>query len=106
MSSGNKKMTLQEVIRGCEDLDDELVVYAEKIDGKFHALSETCLLALTEDEQDMHTDDIAKLKCPGFTYCLEVYLIQELMRDMNAESNEMSIDAKVARIIYYMENDA
>ena len=68
--------------------------------------SEAVLLELTEEEQEMKTNEVANRKCPGFSYCMEMYLVQEMMRDLDTSFEKMDMDKKVDRVIYYIEYDA
>lgn len=98
-------MTLREVILASDTLDEDLVVYAKKIGGRFLDSSDAVLLDLTEDEQAMKVDELALLKCPGFSYFLEMFLIQEMIEDLDTLS-ESDKNVRVTRILYYAEYDA
>ncbi len=95
-------MNLRDVIVNGLSIDEDLVLYAKKVDGKLLPSSEAVLLELTEEERDLETDELAKKKCPGFSYCMEMFLIHELLQDLET----MDIDKKVERVIYYIEYDA
>ena len=99
-------MNLQDVILASPTIDGDLVLYAERIAGQLLPSSEAVLLQLTDEENDMKTDEVAKRKCPGFRYCMEMFLIQEFMQDLDAGAKRMDADEKVERVIYYIENDA
>ena len=99
-------MNLGEVIKASSMMREDLVLYAKKIEGHFSPLSEAVLLELTEEEQDMKVAEVAARKCPGFSYCMEMFLIQELTSDFGSLSEEMEIDKKIDRVIYYIEYDA
>ncbi len=70
-------MDLKRVITNSSDMNEDLVVYAKKIDGRFLSSSEAVLLELTEEEQDLKTNEIADKKCPGFSYFLEMFIIKD-----------------------------
>ncbi len=99
-------MDLQEIITNSLSIGDDLVVYAKKIDGKFLNSSEAVLLELTEEEQEMKTDEIANKKCPGFHYFMEMFLINEMMEDFNNVEPNKNIAQKIERLIHYVEFDA
>ena len=94
-------MNLKEVIIENPQSADNLVLYARLIDGKLLPNSDVVLLELTDEELEMKTDEIANRKCPGFSYCIEVSLLKEMIN----EYDELS-DEKISRLIYYIENDA
>jgi hypothetical protein len=96
-------VNLREVIISSATINEDLVLYAKRVDGKLLPTSEAVLLELTEEENEMKTNEIAAKRCPGFSYCMEMFLIQEMMQDLNSMED---IDAKVDRMIYYIENDA
>lgn len=98
-------ITLREVILASDTLDEDLVVYAKKIGDRFLDSSDAVLLSLTEDEQAIKTDELARLKCSGFSYFLEMFLIQEMIEDLDP-LNESERNARVARVICYAEYDA
>lgn len=99
-------MNLRDVILASPTTSEDLVVYAKRVNGRLLPSSEAVLLDLTEEEQDLNTYEVADRKCPGFSYCMERYLIQEMMEAFQALPENMDIDKKVDRIIYYIENDA
>jgi hypothetical protein len=45
------------------------------------------------------------MKCPGFTYCMKMSLIQEIMQDL-CHDPKMDMAQKIERVIYYIEFDA
>jgi hypothetical protein len=99
-------MDLRKVIADSLELNDELVVYAKKIDGRFISSSEAILLELTEEEQDLKTNEIADKKCPGFSYFLEMFLIKEMMDDFENIEPKKNLDQKIETVIHYAEFDA
>ena len=99
-------MNLREVIINSLTIDADLVLYAKRINGQLLPLSEAILLELTEEEQGIKTDEIANTKCPGFSYCMEMFLIQEIMQGFDALSENVGIDKMIDRVIYYIEYDA
>ncbi|MDI3320462.1 hypothetical protein [Pinibacter soli] len=99
-------MNLKEAILNSATINDDLVLYARKIDGKLLPSSEVILLELTEEEMEMNTTDITNQKCPGFSYCMEMFLIKDMMKDIDWLPEKMDTDKVVERIIYYIEFDA
>ncbi len=99
-------MTLREIILSSPDLNEGLVVYAKRVGGQFAGSSEAVLLDLTEDERELNTNEVAKIKCPGFSYCLEMFLIQEMMEGLDKDSSKREKEERVARILYFMDYDA
>lgn len=99
-------MNLKDVLLASFTIDKDLVLYAKRIDGQLLPTSETVLLELTEEEQDMFTYEVANRKCPGFSYCMEMFLIQEMMTDLETLTEKIDIDKKIDRVIYYIEHDA
>src|SRR5688500_8810168 len=99
-------MNLRDVIIANSTINEDLVLYAKRIDGQLLPSSEAVLLELTEEEQGMNTDEVSNRKCPGFSYCMEMFLIQEMMQDLDALAEKMDMNKKIDRVIYYIENDA
>lgn len=99
-------MDLQEIIISSASFPYDAVVYAKEIKGKFLSSSEAVVLELTDEEQCIRTDDIAESKCPGFSYFLEMFLIQEMMHDFKTITPQMSIEQKIDIILHYAEFDA
>ena len=99
-------MNLRDVIIASRTINENLVLYAKRIDGQLLPSSETVLLELTENERSMNFYEIANRKCPGFSYCMEMFLIQEMMEDLDKLEEEIDKEKRVARIIYYIEYDA
>ena len=99
-------MNLRDVIIAGSTINENLVLYAKRIDGQLLPSSEAILLELTEEEQDMKTEEVANRKCPGFSYCMEMFLVQDLMQDLDTLTEKMDTDKKIDRVIYYIEHDA
>lgn len=99
-------MDLRKIIENHSDINEDLVVYAKKIDGRFLSSSETVLLELTEEEQGMKTDEIAKSKCPELSYFLEMFLVKEMMEDLANVEPKRTIEQKIETVIHYAEFDA
>ena len=88
-------MDLRKVITDSSHIDENLVVYAKKIDGKFLSTSEAILLELTEDERNMKVNEIADSKCPGLSYFLEMFLIKDMMQDLENNNPQKTIEQKL-----------
>ena len=101
-----QKMNLREIIADYSNLNEDLVVYAKKDNSKFLNSSEAILLDLTEEEKEMKVYEIEKAKCPGFTYFLEMFLIKELMEDLENSDTRKTLEEKIDHVIYYAEYDA
>jgi hypothetical protein len=99
-------MTIREVISKADELNEYLVIYAKRQDGKFLSSSEAVLLDLTDEEKELLTHEIANKYCPGFDYFLEVFLVKEMVEDLRASEEYKSLEKQVERIIYYAEFDA
>lgn len=100
------KMIISAVILNIEDLSDEAVVYAKKINGRFESCSEVVLLELPEEDLDLSTKDISKKYCPGFEYFLEGFIVKEMVQDMRVVPDYKTVEQQVKRVIYYAEFDA
>lgn len=103
-------MTLEQVILNCLDheVDEYKIyqVYAKRHGGSFMAQSEAIVLALTEEEIELKTKDLAALKCPGFDYFLELDMIQDFYHDIQSLEEFDTDEKRVKRVIYYAEFDA
>jgi hypothetical protein len=105
-----EEMILSEAILNCNDYSDTeetmYSVYAKRIDGKFQPDSEALILELTLEEMEMKWSEIAKMKCPGFDYFLEMFVLKDFNDDLLNLKEFKSDIKKVERIIYYAEFDA
>lgn len=99
-------MTLSEIIINCEIYNEFAFVYAKKQRDKFFANSEAIVLEPDNSELHTNTTEIAKQKCTGYDYFLEVFVIQDLFRDLKELAEYKLDEKKIERIIYYAENDA
>ena len=99
-------MTLGEIIINCSDYNEISFVYAKKQNDKFLINSEAIVLVLDENEMETNTTEIARQKCPGFDYFLEIFIIQEILDDLKELIEYKSNEKKIERVIYYAENDA
>lgn len=61
---------------------------------------------LNEEELYSPIKEIANQRCPGFDYFLEVFLVKEILEDLNSSVGFKSLEQQVDRIIHYAELDA
>ena len=101
-----QEMTLSEIIINCENFNEFSFVYAKRLNDKFIANSEAIVLELDESEMQTNTAEIARKKCPGYDYFLEVFIIQDMFKDLKELEGYKLDEKKIERIIYYAENDA
>ncbi|SDG78540.1 hypothetical protein SAMN05421827_11141 [Pedobacter terrae] len=103
-------MKLSEVILSHNeyvDSDETIhVVFAKKPDDRFQSFSEALVLKLSTEEMELDLNQISNSKCIGFTYFLEMFIIQDFLGGLQNTDNYNSNDDKVNRVIYYAENDA
>jgi len=99
-------MDIQKLIANVNDLPDDAVIYAKRVEGRFHHSSEAVSIELTEEEIDEMTEDISAKYCPGYDYFLEVALIKELLEDIADDPEFNSVEEKARRVIHYAEFDA
>ena len=99
-------MTLTEIITNINVQEEESIIFATKLNGKFQPASEAIILKITEDELEIPMADIAKKYCPGFDYFLEVFLAKEMLEDLNTSIGFKFLDQQINRIIHYAEFDA
>jgi hypothetical protein len=95
-------MKLIELIAKIKEIDKKSVLYVKRIDRHFSCESEVIILNLTEEELGWKTFEVTEKKCPEFEYFLEVFLVNEIIEDL--EKNE-SVKAKSNRLIHYAEFD-
>ncbi|KIA94281.1 hypothetical protein OC25_10150 [Pedobacter kyungheensis] len=103
-------MNLSDVILNCNeyvDVDESIhMVFAKKIDNKFQSSSEAVVLKLSPEELELKVGHISNSKCPGYTYFLEMFIIQDFWEGLK-EANEYYSDKDIVnRVIYYAEFDA
>lgn len=104
-------MTLSDIILNHNqyiDADEiKYMVFAKKYEGSFEPFSEAKVLELTLDEMQLDLAEIEKLKCPGYSYFLEINIIQDFFEDIIKLSVDYKSDeSKVKRVIQYAEFDA
>jgi hypothetical protein len=103
-------MTLSEIILNCKkyvDSEDYIqIIFAELNENRFTPQSEAVVVEVNDSEAEMKWWDIAKLKCPGFNYFLEVDTVQDFMDDLEQLEEFKTAEAKVNGVIHYKEFDA
>ena len=99
-------MTLSEIISDIDEQNEEALIFAKKVDGKFLPSSEVVLVELNDEEQGSQTNDIAEKHCPGFDYFLEVFLVKDMVEDLKNTVGYKSLEQRIDRIIHYAEFDA
>ncbi len=101
-------MKLREIIHNIREYDDEGSVFAEKINGEFSADSQAVVIEMADDELKEKTSEVAKRRCPGKSYFLEVFLIVEFIEDFAANHGGEGPSPEVASecLIHYAEHDA
>ena len=99
-------MTLKEIISNIDAHNEEAIIFAKKVNEKFLPSSEAVLVELDEEELGEPTRETAEKHCPGFDYFLEVFIVKEVIEDVNATVGFKSPEQKVESIIHYAEFDA
>ena len=97
-------MTIKDIISDPSLVKENDMIFARKVNGKFSESSEVAVLDLTDEEHQMDTSQIAEIKCPGFDYFLEAFMIKEMIVDFDKLNSPLS--EKVEAIIHYGEYDA
>lgn len=97
-------MKLIEFLQNSEKIDEESVLYVNRIDGEFSSESEVKILNLTEEELEWKPIDVTEKKCPGFEYFIEAGVIKEFMQDVSSQN--ITLQKKCTRLIQYVELDA
>ncbi len=100
--------TLEVILTGLEKFADDLVIFAERIDGKFQAKSKAAVIALSDEELMQPLHQISASCASGLDYFLEIDVVLEaldawsMQRDGQMPSTGQTIEAA----IYYAEYDA
>ena len=97
---------LKDVLTNIATFKEEAPIFVLRIEGDFRPDSEAVVLELAEEEADLRTDEIAALKCPGFDYFLDVFIVQEMVADFENASRPVPFDERINTIINYAEYDA
>jgi hypothetical protein len=99
-------MTLAEVCAKLVRLDDDGVIYARRVGGKFVPDSEAVVLKLSEDETSMPARYVEARRCPGLSYCLEVFIAKEAAEVWSTWRDGARANAEqVAEAVCYKANN-
>ena len=99
-------MTIGEIIVNIGEQNEEALIFAKKIDGKFLSSSEAILVELTDEEKGLPANEIANKYCPGFEYFLEVFLVNEIVDDLNKTIGFKSLERQIDSVIHFAELDS
>ena len=99
-------MTIKDVISNVEELNEQIVVYAKRIDGRFESSSEAVRLELSDVDLELPVNKVSEKYCLGFDYFLEGCIIREMIEGIRAVPEYQTVEQRVKRIIYYAEFDA
>jgi hypothetical protein len=99
-------MTLSEIIANIDQQNEEATIFAKKVDEKYLPSSQAVLVELDDEELHSPIKEIADKHCPGFDYFLEVFLVKDLLEDLENTVGYKSLEQRIDRIIHYAEFDA
>jgi hypothetical protein len=99
-------LTIKDIVTSIWTYNEEDLIFAKRIEGKFLPNSHALVVELTEDEKNLRTHEIAALKCPGFEYFLDVSIVSDMISDFEHSNDPVSLDQGVEIIIHYAEYDA
>jgi hypothetical protein len=100
------EFTIRDVISSITTYNEEDLIFAKKINGKFLSNSEAVVVQLTEEEMELRTNEIAELKCPGFEYFLDAFIVKDMISDFDNSTDKNDLDKRTEIIIHYAEYDA
>ncbi|MGN6366847.1 MAG: hypothetical protein ACTHN5_01020 [Phycisphaerae bacterium] len=99
-------MTITDICKELDQLGDDGVIYARLVEGEFVPESEAVVLAISDEELAVPTRDIAARRCPGFEYCLEVFIAKEAVQVWSHWRNgEQPNAAQLAEAVCYKANN-
>jgi hypothetical protein len=96
--------TIGALISQIGDLNQEAVIYAKKQNGRFLSSSEAVLIELRDEDDDLSPREIASKYCPGFDYFLEVFLVIDVMEELDQTAGYKPLTQQVDRVIQYAES--
>ena len=101
-------MKLADIIKDIESHDDESTIFAEKIEGKHSPLSDAVVIEMSDEELKEKTSEIAKRRCPGKSYFLEIFLVKEFIEDYstNHDGKKPSNEVATECLIHYAKYDS
>jgi len=73
-------MTVIDIASRLNELNDDGIIFAERIDDAFMPNSRAVVLGLSEAEYNQDVSEIAATRCPGLEYCLEVRIAKDAVR--------------------------
>ena len=97
---------LKEILVNIAVFKEEAPIFAKRVQKEFRPDSEAVALELTEEELGLPTDEMAALKCSGFDYFLDVFIVQEMVADFERSSQPVFLNERMAAVIHYAEHDA
>jgi hypothetical protein len=96
-------LTIKDIIADTDLFQDDDIIYALRIDGKFLKDSQVAILDLTEEEKNMSIAETIETKCPGFDYFIEARILNDLMYDLESEKPPLDLDKMIESIFHYVE---
>jgi len=101
-------VTILDICKQLDQLDDDGVIYARRVDGEFVPASEAVVVTVPLEQVQTSAADIAARHCPGFDYCLEIFIARDAVevwsrwRDGQQPTSVERADA----VCYKANNDA
>jgi len=101
-------MTLLDICKQLDDLDDDGVLYAELTDGEFTPASRATVVIIPSEEIEAPTAEIAARHCPGLSYCLEVSIAKNAIKvwSMWHNSAKPTAEQRAEAVCYKANYDA
>lgn len=96
-------LTIKDIIADTDLFQDDDIIYAKRIDGKFLKDSPVAILDLTEEEKNISIAETIETKCPGFDYFLEARILNDLMYDLETQKPALDLDEMIESIIQYVD---
>ena len=99
--------TLRDTIANMSALPDDATLFVERIDGAFQPWSRATTVVLSDEEFERPLAEVAASRAEGRDYFLESFVIVELLDAWGGAADEEEVlDAFVARVIEFAEQDA
>jgi hypothetical protein len=99
--------TLRDTIANLSALPDDATLFVERIDGAFRPASRVTAVVLSDEDFERPLAEVAASRAEGCDYFLESFAIVELLDAWGgAAEDEPVLDAFVARVIEFAEQDA
>jgi hypothetical protein len=97
-------MNLSDLVKNIDNLSEDTVVYAQRIEGTWQPSSSIAILPISVDISG------ARFKLKGMEYFLEIYLVKEVIsvakECFELDGRKLSLDDYLRAVIYYAESDA